>query len=131
MLDTFDYPQMGPNCFERSVSVVSPQALLLLNNRQVHELAQSFAREIETAASQADSPRKQNTKTTSDRDHQWSQLIDLAYQKSLCRWPTDQEKQLGVKTLEALTAEWNGDASKALESYCHVLMNSASFLYID
>ena len=34
MLDTFDYPQMGPNCFERSVSVVSPQALLLLNNRQ-------------------------------------------------------------------------------------------------
>lgn len=131
MLDTFDYPQMGPNCFERSVSVVSPQALLLLNNRQVHELAQSFAREIETAASPADSPQKQNTKTTSNRDHQWSQLIDLAYQKSLCRWPTDQEKQLGVKTLEALTAEWNGDASKALESYCHVLMNSASFLYID
>ena len=94
-------------------------------------LAEAFAREIENAAHQTDSLEKQNTKTTSDRDNQWSQLIDLAYQKSLCRWPTDQEKRLGIKTLEALTVEWNGDASKALKSYCHVLMNSASFLYID
>ena len=34
---------MGPNCLERGESIVAPQALHLLNNRTVHELAGHFA----------------------------------------------------------------------------------------
>ena len=43
MMDTFDYPQMGPNCVARNVSTVSPQSLMLMNNGHIHELAQAFA----------------------------------------------------------------------------------------
>lgn len=131
MLDTFDYPQMGPNCFERSVSTVSPQALLLLNNQQVRELAQSFARELEQLITDQHGINQQNNESKLDQQNHWRHIIDLAYQTSLSRWPTEQEANLGIQTLQMFTNQWNGDASKALESYCHVLMNSASFLYID
>ena len=46
MMDTFDYPQMGPNCLDRSVSTVSPQALMMLNDKHVHALSLSFANRI-------------------------------------------------------------------------------------
>ena len=42
MLDTFDYPEMGPNCLARSVSTASPQSLMLMNNQHVRELAASL-----------------------------------------------------------------------------------------
>ena len=43
ILESFDSPQMGPNCLERGESIVAPQALHLLNNAAVHELAGHFA----------------------------------------------------------------------------------------
>ncbi len=43
MMDTFDYPPMGPNCLARSVSIISPQALMLMNNGHVRELAVAMA----------------------------------------------------------------------------------------
>ncbi|MEZ6106881.1 MAG: DUF1553 domain-containing protein [Pirellulaceae bacterium] len=44
LLETFDSPQMSPNCTQRDESLVSLQALHLLNNAHVHELAIHFAR---------------------------------------------------------------------------------------
>ena len=46
MMDTFDYPQMGPNCVARNVSIVSPQSLMLMNNGHIHELAKAFAARV-------------------------------------------------------------------------------------
>ena len=43
LMAAFDYPQMEPNCIKRTVSTVSPQALLLMNNRRIHDLAGWFA----------------------------------------------------------------------------------------
>ena len=34
-LETFDFPQMNPNCLERRDSTVAPQALHLMNNGMV------------------------------------------------------------------------------------------------
>ena len=42
-LENFDYPQMNPNCLERRDSMVAPQALHLMNNGMVLELAEQFA----------------------------------------------------------------------------------------
>ena len=43
-LENFDFPQMNPNCIERRDSTVAPQALHLMNNGMVRELAEHFAR---------------------------------------------------------------------------------------
>jgi mono/diheme cytochrome c family protein len=49
-LENFDYPQMNPNCVERRDSTVAPQALHLLNNGAVHNLAEHFARRVHREA---------------------------------------------------------------------------------
>ena len=126
LLDTFDYPQMGPNCLERSVSTVSPQALLLLNNQHIRELSRSFAATLIEELSASDS-----TVTTQEGQVPLNELVNLAYQKAMSRLPNPQELQLGIESLETLRTKWDGDTNKALETYCHVLLNSASFLYID
>ena len=46
LMATFDYPQMEPNCVERSTSTVSPQALMLINSGRIYDLAQAFAERI-------------------------------------------------------------------------------------
>lgn len=117
MMDTFDYPEMGPNCIARSVSIVSPQSLMLLNNQHVRDLAASFADRVETL-----------TQTEKDDLAPW---VETVYELALSRPPSAQERQLGIETLTELTALWEGDSRLALETYCHTILNSAAFLYVD
>ena len=126
LLDTFDFPQMGPNCTNRREAVVATQALHLLNDATVHELAGGFAERVRDEA--GDQPRAQ---------------IERAYLIALSRMPSDAELQLGVEMLAELTVQWQlvleqndvdaprSAADHALASYCHALLNSAAFLYID
>ncbi|HEV8059108.1 MAG TPA: PSD1 and planctomycete cytochrome C domain-containing protein [Gemmataceae bacterium] len=125
-LENFDYPQMNPNCAERRESVVVLQALELTNSGMVHDLAEQFARRVMARAG-AD-PAGQ---------------IDQVYQLALSRSPTAEEKEIGRVTLDKLTKEWTGklpgfsnqnkeaSARKALTTYCHAILNSAAFLYVD
>jgi mono/diheme cytochrome c family protein len=125
-LESFDYPPMSPNCIERRESTVAPQALHLLNNGQVFRLAEQFARRVRQEA--GSDPARQ---------------IERAYLVALGRLPSDDEKQIGRDALARLTAEWAGPlaatgqaneedvARRALTAYCHALMNSAGFLYVD
>jgi mono/diheme cytochrome c family protein len=125
-LESFDFPQMNPNCIERRDSMVAPQALHLMNNGMVFELAENFAaRVIREAGSDA------------------AKQIDLVYQIALSRPPNDEEKQIGQETLNQLQADWtnqlsaNGPSDPAtvnsisLTAYCHAIINSASFLFVD
>lgn len=117
MMATFDYPEMGPNCLDRSESTVSPQSLLLMNNRRVRELAAGLARRV---FSDFGVP-------ANDAAGQ----IAMIYAIALSRPPTEEERLVGASALRELTQEWNGNRLSALESYCHTVMNSAAFLYID
>jgi hypothetical protein len=133
ILETFDLPQMNPNCVERPNSMVASQALHLLNNGMIRELALQFARRVETRAG-------------NDRYKQ----VKHVYQDSLSRKPTPEETQLALETLSQLTTEWeNRTATEtdtktstdkkeppsaetlALANFCHVIMNSAEFLFVD
>ena len=114
MMDTFDYPVMGPNCLERPVSTVSPQALMLMNNKRVREFAAAIAEKIEAAG---------------HRDFQ--SQVKAAYHRTLSRPPDAEELKLGVEALTELQQEWPENETGALESYCHTLINSAAFLYVD
>jgi hypothetical protein len=69
--------------------------------------------------------------------------VQRVYQIALSREPSEEEKQLALNTLTELTAAWeqklqgSGDdikqnaEVKALANLCHVVMNSAEFLFID
>ena len=121
ILETFDLPQMNPNCVERPKSTVAPQALHLLNNGMVRELALAFAERIEE-------------EVPTGREKQ----IGRIYQTALSRPPSEEETQFALETLNQLTEEWQSllkDESKAktraLANYCHVIMNSAGFLFVD
>lgn len=118
MMETFDYPEMGPNCLSRSVSTASPQSLMLMNSEHVHELAASFAARIE-AAHKDESPESLSAR------------VDTVYRLALSRPPNDAERQLGVDTLKELRKVWKENPQAALETYCHTILNSGAFLYVD
>jgi hypothetical protein len=118
-LETFDAPVMNPNCLERRESTVAPQALYLMNNGTIQKLAEEFAARVSREAG-AD-PASQ---------------VERVYLIALGRPPDDEEKEAGVAALKRLARSWAGHetgaaAAKGLTTYCHAIMNSAAFLYVD
>ena len=41
------------------------------------------------------------------------------------------ERQLGIETLKEMASLWPADPRGPLETYCHTILNSAAFLYVD
>jgi hypothetical protein len=116
MMGTFDYPEMGPNCVTRSVSIISPQSLMLLNNSRVRTLSKSFAARVRKQVGPENDP---------------GALVDTAYALAVSRPPDPQEREFGIATLRELQANGGGRSPAALETYCHTVLNSAAFIYID
>lgn len=115
MMESFDYPEMGPNCYQRSVSTVSPQSLMLTNNGRVRELSAALAARVDNLVGDGE-PTPRSTAT-----------INAVYRIALSRLPTPRERELGVETLKEL----QDISSEPLEAYCHAILNSAAFIYID
>jgi len=120
LLESFDLPPMSPNCLERNTSTVAIQALHLLNNAMVENLSEIFAQRVRKEVGEA--PDKQ---------------IDKAYWIALSRPPTEDEKVESLQALSRFKSMQKSQQSppegdrKALASFCHALVNSAAFLYID
>src|SRR5262249_18470314 len=126
LLESFDFPQMNPNCIERKASTVAVQALHLMNNGMVEQLAGAFARRVAREAGL--SPERQ---------------IEHAWLLALGRRPTAKELRVGIESLHDLQSAWreqgnsetDADQSSAsihaLTTFCHAILNSAAFLYID
>ncbi len=120
LLESFDLPAMNPNCLQRAESLVAPQALHLMNDATVRELARQFADRVQREAGD-DSARQ----------------VQRAYWIALTRPPSDEELTNCLQTLTSLTEQWTKQVSaaeasrKALATLCHTIMNSASFLYVD
>ncbi len=125
-LENFDYPQMNPNCSERRESTVAPQALHLMNNGMVHRLAEQFAQRV-----------RRETGTDPARQ------IERVYLIALSRLPSKEEKRVALDSLDKLTRQWtshlavsgqpDNDAAglRALTTFCHAIVNSAGFIYVD
>jgi mono/diheme cytochrome c family protein len=120
MLDNFDFPQLSPACLIRTQSNVAPQALHLLNNATIYGLSGDFANRIVKEAG-------------SDLRHQ----IEEAYWIALSRAPSAEEMRVAsddlLKLKQAAAKDVKGaDAEhQALTAFCHTILNSAAFLYID
>ncbi|MEJ7590725.1 MAG: c-type cytochrome domain-containing protein [Planctomycetaceae bacterium] len=57
--------------------------------------------------------------------------VDTVYELALSRLPSDIERRIGIESLNQLQIEWQGDRHAALATYCHTILNSAAFLYIN
>jgi len=123
MMETFDYPEMGPNCFQRSSSTVSPQSLLLSNNGRVREWAAFLARRVEEELAIRDGEGSSAYDPVAQ--------VEAVYHIALSRPPRDEELRLGTESLRSWNEQWPGDSTAALTAYCHVILNSAAFVYVD
>jgi len=128
MLEVFDAPQLNPNCLQRSVSTVASQALMLWNSDMVRESARYFAGRVMDIAGE-----------------NIQRQIDLAYLTALARSPTEDERNTARAEIEQLAKNWLEYHEKdvpaeprmmrshweALAVFCHALLNSAEFAYLD
>ncbi len=122
-LTTFDLPRMEPNCIERPQSTVAPQALHLLNDATVHEIAGHFAERV--------------MKEAADETAQLTRAHWLAFSRA----PSKAELQLTTAALHQLKAKWKTDLGdkatpeaahqKALTNICRALLNASEFQYVD
>jgi cytochrome c553 len=83
MLDTFDSNNSSLPSGERTTTTVAPQALMLLNDRFMHERARGFAKRIIAQAG-------------ADRSKQ----VTAAYEIALSRRPTQREMSIATQYLE-------------------------------
>jgi hypothetical protein len=139
VMESFDLPSMSPNCVERSVSMIAPQALHMMNDGMIARLAGSFAGRVRKEA--GPDPEKQ---------------IEHAYWIAVSRPPNSEERKVSLdivrrirdaETTKAMVGGGSTVAAKpapasthggvddpaamALEEFCHTLMSSAAFIYID
>lgn len=125
LLETFDSPQMGPNCVTRSESVVAPQALHLLNNAAVYQLAKLFADRVRREAGE-------------QNKMQLRRAFQIAYSED----PSPEQLTLLSHKYEELSHAWLSSVAgkgntpqvardRALVNICHALMNSAAFIYVE
>jgi hypothetical protein len=128
MLEVFDLPPMSPNCITRSYSTVVTQALEMLNSPIVRERARYMAgRLLDEFPSD---PAKQ---------------IEQIYLRTLSRAAKEAEIRKALSDMTTLTRQWESyveaeryDAPRAgaarwyaLADFCHAILISAEFTYID
>jgi hypothetical protein len=105
-LDVFDAPDNFNSTAQRNRTTTPTQSLLMINGSWTLERAAQFANRISQA------------KTV-------QQKVELAYQLAYSRKPTDLE----IKSAVAFLAEQPG--TQGLVDFCHVLLNSNEFVYVD
>ncbi len=110
MFDAFDLPDMHNSCGRRLKTTTAPQALLFLNGEFTSDCAVQWAKGL--------------LKKYGTDEHG---LIADAYRAAWGRAPTNGEVALAKKYLERQSAE----RSAAVTAFCHALLNTNEFLYID
>ncbi len=128
LLDAFDQPAMTPNCTERRRSNVATQALHMMNGSMTWDLAKYMAGRV---IDEQESDRKKQ--------------IEMVYLRAFSRTPNENELATGLAALDQFGKQWperlkadNEDAPRAgeanwlaLANYCHAILNSAEFSFID
>jgi hypothetical protein len=134
LFSTFDAPDGNETCARRHVSTNAPQALVLLNDKIVVDLARAFAGRV-LREGQAE-PKD---------------LVERAYRLALGRPADEQERAVSLDFLSEATGQHRKrlvsrqplllpidppiglqpDQAAALVDLCHVLMNLNEFLYVD
>ena len=111
-LTVFDTPDTTLPCGQRDVTTVAPQALAMLNNNFIHQQSSALAKRATAGAANE------------------TQIVQRAWRFALGRDPRATEQNFALDHLAAQTQRL-GTKEKAIESLCHVLLNTNEFLYVD
>jgi hypothetical protein len=127
LLELFDSPAMVPNCVHRTQSIVPTQALQLWNSRFVREAADDLANRV-----------------ADEIGNDASKQLHRIYMTALSRSPSESELQRDLTALAELTRRWRDvlkrtpssaqpaePARRALTTFCHTMLNSPEFIYVD
>lgn len=126
MFQAFDRPDLMVTCSRRQNTTVAPQAMVILNDGFVRAVARDFAmRLIQSQTDQSILPESKLQRT-----------IELAFEASLARVPTESEIEASVQFIKAQTkarAERTEQdpISEALTDFCQSLFGLNEFIYID
>jgi len=128
LMDAFDQPSMTPNCTERRRSNVATQALHMMNGSMTWELAKYMAGRV-----------------IDDADGDRARQVELVYLRALSRRPAEAEVKTGMDAIASFKESWparltadNGAEPRAstagwlaVANYCHAILNSAEFSFVD
>jgi hypothetical protein len=109
-LEVFDAPDGIFTTPVRNVTTTPTQSLYLINGPWMLQRAKAFARRI-----------------SSDSSLTLEQRVATAYALAYGRWPTAAESRAALDLLQNHPAQ----ETDALTDWCHVLLNSNEFLYVD
>ena len=139
LLDAFDLPDMHNSCARRSSTTTAPQALLMLNSEFALNAARRWAGRLLTQATTGDA-------VSGDRS-----LIAAAYREAYAREPTSTELNMCAKFIADQAGKLARQSpppeqetlpdplpksdlpahAAAIVDFCHSLLNSNEFLYVD
>jgi hypothetical protein len=120
LFDAFDGPDLHNSCGRRLTTTTAPQALLLLNGDFTLQRARRWAERLRRSCGADETA-----------------LVRAACRAAWGRAPTAAETRLGRAFLTAQAerlhkpAEPTGSREAALADFCHALLNTNEFLYVD
>jgi hypothetical protein len=140
VMDPFDLPRMEPNCVKRAGSTVAPQSLLLMNNEFVTQSAVALAKRLQELAGHdvlgqvrwawrlvyVDQPTESELSSA-------AQFI-LDQTTYFASHPVEQVAPPAAKSRRSNPVEVKAPAdpqTEALASFCHAILSSNRFLYVD
>ncbi|MFQ5732902.1 MAG: DUF1549 and DUF1553 domain-containing protein [Planctomycetaceae bacterium] len=125
LLKAFDLPDMHESCARRAETTIAPQALFLLNSKLVLDAAESFAEQLSSRTSSDDLPG----------------IVRAGYLRAYGRNPTVAETAAAVAFLQAqeriiknsrgATKSKQSPRQRAVVDFCHALLNSNEFLFVE
>ena len=117
ILQLFDAPDTMQGVGRRSESTVAPQALAMLNSPFVRELSGKLAGRVRP-----------------DEKAPLTETVTRAYRTMLARDASSEERDRMVAFLESQTASRKGQpdaAALAVRDFCHLLLCTNEFIYVD
>jgi hypothetical protein len=129
LLQTFDLPEMKPNCQQRTVSTVTPQALLLMNDAWVVEAAERMSERIWSSGGSPEIRAEQAFELALSTRPRSSELVAcvqfMQSQADLFRKDSDEKWQ------KKIAEQPDAPDRRGLASLCQILMASNRFLYLE
>ncbi len=116
VLTIFDFANPSVTTARRTPTVVSHQALFLMNSPLVRDSARAFASLLLATPAPDDAAR-----------------VQLAYQRALCRPATAEEtaRALRFLTLATTASGKSGDRTAAWAAFCQALFAANEFIYLE
>jgi hypothetical protein len=114
LMEVFDAAPMSQSCAARAQTTVAPQALALFNGEFTRECAHHFAKRV-------------TSETGDDPAAQVARAFEIAF----ARRPNEVEKTASLRFLESQREIRAGDANRAVQDFCHTLLNASELIYPD